>query len=539
MSSKPKVFVREATGLVREIGVRDHALTAMNGVVPLSAIAMTPFWIYVAIPGGDPTIGIVLGCLFGIFGYITAYAMSAATFPRSGSPWVMQSRVLSPWIGWPSEVLMWLGWVVALALYPGAFFIQFALMPGLYSMGVSSGNEALKATAMWLLAEPAAAFVLGTIFLIFCVLIAVSGTKRLVRDFQIPITVIMFIAIFLIMWLFATTSKEQFMQLIPKYLGNTYEGIIEKGKDLPTMTPISYAFPAVMGAAGFSAGSANTYWNAWNVGEVRRAGDAKMQMLSMWIPSIAITLLAVIVYAQLFGLMGRDFLISLINFSNLTSGVVTAPLTWGGVAIPYTAMMLADNYWLQLLIMLGLICATLAYVPATWLIVTRDMFAWSFDRLLPAKFSEVSERFHTPVWSIFANFIVAELLLFLFTYLPQYTSGFFSVGWDATLVETTILCIAVALLPLKKGLWANSPVKNWKLAGIPIITIVGIIGAYYNGYAVFLFSTSPSVGFAGTGAGWIILGVAVIAFILYPIIRAYRKSQGIDIDMIFREVPPE
>jgi hypothetical protein len=71
MASKPKVFVREATGLVREIGVRDHALTAMNGVVPLAAIAMTPFWIYVAIPGGDPTIGIILGCLFGIFGYIT------------------------------------------------------------------------------------------------------------------------------------------------------------------------------------------------------------------------------------------------------------------------------------------------------------------------------------------------------------------------------------------------------------------------------------------------------------------------------------
>jgi len=539
MASKPKVFVREATGLVREIGVRDHALTAMNGVVPLAAIAMTPFWIYVAIPGGDPTIGIALGCVFGIFGYITAYAISAATFPRSGSPWVMLSRVLSPLIGWPFEALMWFGWIVALALYPSAFFIQFALMPGLYAMGVSSGNAGLQAAAMWLLAEPAAAFVLGTVFLIFCVLIAVSGTRRLVRDFQIPITVIMFIAIFLMIWLYATTSKDQLIALIPKYLGNSYDGIIEAGKDLPTRVPIDYGFAAVMGAAGFSAGSANTYWNAWNVGEVKRAGDIKMQLWSMWIPSILITLLAVIVYAQLFGLMGRDFLISLINFSSVTSTVIKAPLTWGGVAIPYTAMMLADNYWLQLLIMLGLICATLAYVPATWLIITRDMFAWSFDRLLPSKFSEVNERFHTPVWTIFANFIIAELILVLITYLPQYVSGFFSVGWDATLAETTIFCLAVALLPLKKGLWANSPVKNWKLAGIPIITIVGLIGAYYNGYAVYLFSTSPSVGFAGTGAGWIIVAVAVIAFILYPIIRAFRKSQDVDIDMIFREIPPE
>jgi len=60
-----------------------------------------------------------------------------------------------------------------------------------------------------------------------------------------------------------------------------------------------------------------------------------------------------------------------------------------------------------------------------------------------------------------------------------------------------------------------------------------MIGAYYDGYVVYLFSTSPSVGFAGTGAGWIILGAAVIAFTLHPVIRAYRKSQGIDIDLIF------
>src|SRR5208282_6474171 len=104
---KPPVFVREATGLVREIGLRDYAITAMNGVVPLAAIAFTPFWIFVAIPGGDPTIGIALGCVFGIFGYLTAYAFCAATFPRSGSPWVLQSRVLTPWIAWPSEMLQW------------------------------------------------------------------------------------------------------------------------------------------------------------------------------------------------------------------------------------------------------------------------------------------------------------------------------------------------------------------------------------------------------------------------------------------------
>jgi APA family basic amino acid/polyamine antiporter len=533
LASKPKVFVREATGLVREIGVRDHALTAMNGVVPMMAITFTPYWVYLAVPGGDPTVGIVLGCIFGIIGYISAYAMSAATFPRSGSPWVMQSRVLSPWVGWPSEVLMWLGWVVALALYPSGMFIWTALIPGLYAMGYSSMNPGLIAMANWLGANPLPTVVLGTIFLIFCMLIAVSGTRRLVRDFQIPVTIVMFIAIFTMIWLYATTSKEQLIALAPKYLGGLkYDEIAGAAKGIPQGAPISWSFAAVMGAAGFSAGSANTYWNAWNVGEVKRAGDVKMQLYSMWIPSIIITVLCAIIFGQLTGLMGRDFLISLVNSAK-------GPVSFGGATVPYVSMMIADNFWLQALITVGVVCGVLAYVPATWLIITRDMFAWSFDRLLPAKFSEVSERFHTPVYSIVATFIITEILVIIFTYFSTYMGGFLTVGWDLTLTETTVLCIAVALLPLRKSLWENSPVKNWKIAGIPVISIIGIIGAYYNGYAVYLFSTTPATGFAGTGAGWVILGAIVVALVLYPIIKYYRKSQGIDINMIFQEVPPE
>jgi basic amino acid/polyamine antiporter, APA family len=545
MSGKPKVFVREATGLVRTISQMDHLVTNMNGVVPLAAIAMTPFWIFVAIPGGDPIIAIVIAALFSIFGTCSSYAMTAATFPRSGSPYVTQSRVLAPWIGWPSEALMWFGWIVALALYPSGFFIYLALVPSLYAMGISSGNAGLIATASWLMADPTATILLGTVFLLFCLGIAIAGTKVLVRSFQLPITVIMFIAIFVMIGAFAAKSPEQFAALMPKYLGNTREGIIAAGKDLPSMVPISGAFYPLMAAAGFTAGSANTYWNAYAVGEVKHANNAKMQVIAMTVPSMVITVLCVIIYSQLYSLAGRDFLIALINFSSIGSQVIKAPLSWGGVAIPYIALMAVDNYWLQLIILLGLISATLAYVPATWLVITRDMFAWSFDRLLPAKFSEVSDRFHTPVWNIFFNFILAEILLMIFTYYAQYLSAAFVIGWDTTLIAVTILCVAAAVLPLRKHLWENSPVKNWKVAGIPIITIVGIIGAYYNGFAVWVYTVTPAVGFGNITdlgiprATWLMILIAAVPFVFYWIIRAYRKRQGIDIDLIFREVPPE
>jgi amino acid transporter len=300
-----------------------------------------------------------------------------------------------------------------------------------------------------------------------------------------------------------------------------------------------------MAAAAFGAGSANTYWAGYVAGEVKHGGEAKMHAMTMTVTSIVITVLCVITYVLLYGLAGREFLISVTNFSSIGSTVVKAPLSWGGVTIPYLALMVADNYWLQLIILLGLICTTLAYVPATWLIITRELFAWSFDRLIPAKFSEVSERFHTPVWSIVTNFIIAEILLILFTYYAQYLSAFFVIGWDTTLISVALLCVAAALLPLRKNLWALSPVKNWKVAGIPLIVIAGIIGAYYNWWAVAVYTFTPAVGFGSVmdwgipRATWIMILTAVVPFILYWVVRAYRKGQGIDIDMIFREVPPE
>jgi len=545
MSGKSKVFVREATGLVREMSTLDYAITTMNGVVPMAAIAMTPFWILVAIPGGDPIIGIVIACIFSVFGTIFSYAMTCATFPRTDSPYVTQSRVLAPWIGWPSETLMWFGWVIALALYPSGFFIFLALIPSLYAMGTSTGDVGLIATANWLMSDPMPTLILGTIFLIFCLFIAIAGTKTLVRTFQLPVTVIMFIMIFLMLGLFATITPAHFAELMPKYLGNTLEGIVSAGKDLPSMVPISYDFYPLMAAAAFGAGSANTYWAGYVAGEVRHGREAKMQAMTMIVPSIGITLLCAITYSLLYGLAGRDFLIAVTNFSYIGSTVVKAPLSWGGVAIPYLALMAADNYWLQLIILLGLICTALAYVPATWLIITRELFAWSFDRLIPAKFSEVSERFHTPVWSIVTNFIVAEILLILFTLYAQYLSAFFVIGWDTTLISIALLCMAAALLPLRKQLWAQSPVKNWKVAGIPLIVIAGIIGAYYNWWAVAVFTFTPAVGFGNLTdlgiprATWIMILTAAIPFVLYWIVRAYRKRQGIDMDMIFRQVPPE
>lgn len=55
--------------------------------------------------------------------------------------------------------------------------------------------------------------------------------------------------------------------------------------------PIAESIPHSL----FTAGSANTYWNAWTAGDIKHANDVKMQIMAMTVPSMVITVLYVII----------------------------------------------------------------------------------------------------------------------------------------------------------------------------------------------------------------------------------------------------
>lgn len=533
-----KTFVREATGLVREIGFLDHLVTNMNGVVPLAAIVLTPWWIFFAVKGGDLMLAILCGWLFTMFGSLISYSMISSTFPRSAAPYIANSRIIHPAIGWPTEVLMWLGWIMALALYPG-FMITWALVPGLYTIGVSSGIKAFV-DAAFALTQPEWAVLAGFLMLVPTSLIAALGTRKLVRTFQLPITIIMFIAIIILIAIWATTSRPQLEAVLPKYLRTDINSIITEARSSyrdAMILPV-YAFIPVMAAIAFTAGSFNTYWNSWAVGEVRRANDLRMQLISMWIPSTIIAILVGLTSGLAQTLVGRDFLVAITQILTNNPGFFEGVPATTAYAMTLIPLMIADNPVIQFIIMIGTICGVLAYFPANWLIVTREWFAWSFDRLLPEKLSEVSDRYHTPVWSIIINLIVASIFMVLFIYFIEYLAFFTTAAWDTTLVPIALLCLSAALLPLRKELWSLSPANKYKIGPIPIITIGGILGFIYNGAAVLFFTITPELGM-GLPSTLLLVFTFLIPFVVYWIVRVVRRRQGVDLDLIFKSIPPE
>ncbi len=536
-----KTFVREATGLVREISFFDHLLTNMNGVVPLAALALTPWWIWFAVPGGDPLLATVLGFIFSVVGSILSFAMLSATFPRSGAPYVATSRVLHPAIGWPAEALMWIGWIFALALYP-SFMITWGLVPGLYTMGISTGNAGLVSAAL-ALKDPLWVIAVGTIFLLICLGVTIVGTKTLVRTFQLPMTVMMFIGIFVIIGLWVTATPAALSNVLPTYLGSNSTAIISYAKSnyAPAFTPLSLAPIPILFSLGFTAGSFNSYWNSYASGEVRRAGDAKTHLYAMIIPSTIMALIVIIALVAARLTVGNDILVSMNEILSNNASFFSIPAITGfsgSMTMILVPMMLANNPVAQFIIMASMVAATFCYVPANMLILSREWFAWAFDRLLPAKFADVSERFHTPVLSIFVNWLLAFIVFIAFTFYASYLGFFTTAAWDTTLVTIAVVCLAAALLPLRKNLWDTSPVRQFKIAGVPVITIGGLLGFFYNGLAVYAFTFTPSLGFGLPSTG-VLIGGFLIPFVLYWIINAIRRSQGIDLGMIFRSLPPE
>ena len=98
--------------------------------------------------------------------------------------------------------------------------------------------------------------------------------------------------------------------------------------------------------------------------------------------------------------------------------------------------------------------------------LTRIVLGMGFDRVLPARFADVSDRWHTPVKAI--------LFVSLVTWLGLMASLYYGVvfaNMNYTLVYTFILAIGGltgALFPyVRKSMYEKSPLARYKVARIP------------------------------------------------------------------------
>jgi hypothetical protein len=162
--------------------------------------------------------------------------------------------------------------------------------------------------------------------------------------------------------------------------------------------------------------------------------------------------------------------------------------------------------------------------------------------------SRVSERFHTPVNAHVSYFVASLPVIWLYNNFALSNADGSTTTWTSLTLGVTFACgyvfvgtaLAGALLPFRaKALYEGSPGAAYKVGGIPLVTIVGIIGTIAGVIFLWLFLTNGQLGLTSDLAYRVVLGVLLFSLGWYVVTWWVRRSSGIRVEYAFKEIPPE
>src|SRR6266516_2744076 len=276
-------------------------------------------------------------------------------------------------------------------------------------------------------------------------------------------------------------------------------------------------------------------WTGYFAGEIKNARrTAVTSILGGLVASAAIYMLGV---GLIYKYYGYKFFGSLV-WLGLGGGSDHNTLSFS----PYLAALanfLPGPHWFEIFVALCFVLAILWWTPTGFMLGTRNMFAWSFDRLAPEKLTTVSDRFHTPVIATITIGCVVELLNYLNIYqgLGAYLLNLIAVMALAFIVVSFSAIIAPWRRPKLRAQgpgWARA-----RFLGLPVITWVAAISAISW---IFVVDVAFHTGFGGTFGFKPMLEAftaPLIGVVYYIGVRLYRRSQGMQLKQTFAEIPPE
>jgi len=523
---KPRqVFVREATGLVREFSWFDAFNISAAIILPsLWSYSSQVAFLTSATPGADWVMSEHLGLLFMIPLAIT-YILMSRSMPRSGGDYVWVSRLLHPAIGFMSGWLFWFAVLTALAV--NVFINSSVIIPlFLASIGYGLGNSSLVGLASAVTA-PTTVYILGLVWIAVGAVIAGIGPKYFSRAMLVLFALIA-LSMVLSFAVFATSSHADFVNAVNGYGGSnmTYDGIINQAKSGGwSYSPLStsatlYSIPlSILLFTGMN-------YSAAASGEIKNVRS-----------SMGYAILGSLLFAWLMNVIGTQLSVNVVGYE-FAQASLSLGSNWPLVAppwIPTFVSMLIRNPLLLILIQLGWLLTFLWWNGSGFVVVTRYVFAFSFDRVLPAKLADVNDRFHTPVNATALNFVLCAIMLAVATFTP------FVGLYENTVAMCAIVwflgSVAAILLPYKnKELASILPGSKWR---VPAITIAGIVSMITMAITFYFSVTNPLVGPSTPMAGAVLVTTIVTGLAVYGVSYLLNKRRGIDLALISSQIPPE
>jgi basic amino acid/polyamine antiporter, APA family len=543
-AAKPEVFSRKASGLSR---VMSPWSAFMYNFLTMGVIFP---WTFVWAPQAFPGVSVWMACLFATLLELPialAYCWMATAMPRSGGDYVFQSRVLGGAVGFPIVMSGFVVWILQWLALAGWLFAVLGLAPLFMGLGVHYQSQSLVSAAVWVQSST------GIVVVSFCgmaamALLLVTGFKNYVRlqYFMFAATGILVV---IMVVQFLRTSPDQFATAI-----NHFAGFVDNNPDYYKWIQKDVAstgfnlFPKfALGATLLAAPIAwtSTQWATYSVeqgGEIKGARVFKNQIFIIVGSLIAVGIVLAIIAATEQRAVGTGFFHAV---SASYYGGISKSGTGIGSVLPFPGMLaivISPNPIITILVAVSFMLASLQITCNCYIGVTRIMVGMSLDRTLPTWLSKISPRFRSPAnahWIYFA-------LGFLWCLGYNYNSNWYNLTLGVTFAAGYVFVassLAAALLPYRaKALYDAAPGSQYRLGGIPLVTIFGMIGFVLGTIAEIAFLWNTGYGLRGASPYWgyiVVAGIFIACLIAYWIGRTYQKGKGIDVSYAFLEVPPE
>lgn len=533
---KPTAFVRESTGLVKNVSLIDSiSLNISNmSIGPLlttiaGSTAATLFLVP-SVSGLNLVAAVLIAFLLAV-PQIVVYTMMSRRFPRTGGDYVWLSRTFGGFFG--STMSFW-GYTMETLAYIALVAVLTDFAVGSVGLTMSFTYYGYTGTGAlpffnWnnLFADPATQFLVG--FIPFAAVIGVNIWKpkagyRLVTGLTLFGIFSLLLAVGVLLAA-GQSGVKSYIDGTAQFFtsgasGATYSALVNSYKPSGGLFDINlsnviYVMP-VMFAFVFP----------WLNAAPAVASEIKGQRALKWNVPISAALvvgLLTLALGSLYYVAGMPFVNA--AFSN-------PAWTANGLNFFTLAMGVANNVWIAWIIGIGLICMQFGVIAYAVIVFSRYLLAQSFDRFLPSRLSYVSPRFGSPVAAHLVDLLVAAVLIGGATY---FAGTFFALF--GAILAAMVYFVFIGLAAATHAFRHEHGTSKFLLA------LAGISSAIVFGGISFQFLTSPTFSIWTEPAPWFneaYLAITLVAgAVIYLASRAYHQRRGIDISLNYKELPPE
>jgi APA family basic amino acid/polyamine antiporter len=522
-----EMYTRQASGLVKSVSGKTalmYNLVFLGYAWPLIYISFAP----ALFPGVNMSLSVLFAAPIAIAMSVSYYFFTVA-MPRSGGDFVWVSRSISPLIGFIESFVfaMIMSQYVAIL---GGWFSSPALQSIFINWGTETNNTAMISQINSFLTPTNLFFLTVIVILGACAVNFFS--MKVIRTVQWVCFGIGMIGILAFIALMLAAGHNAFVSRFNSASGATYNGVIS--------TATSHGYVLGFTVTGIVLGSLYAFQNfaGWQYpgflgGEIKQVNKA--QALAIFGGIILLTVANYVVYQVAYTVAGSDFVNSIAYVTAIGKNPTPMPLPYLGYLVTFAT----SNPVLAILPSFGFLFASFGVVIAIVLLLTRVFFAWSFDRILPTRISEIDDRFHAPRNALFVVLGISLIFNYLYYFTP--ILAYLTYGSLGLWGPQIVVGFAAMIFPYKrKNIFQQAPkFVQKKIGRVPLMVIFGfatMVGSVFNTViAVLPIYTGAPINPIYISA---FLLTVVAAPIIYAITYSYNRRIGVDMRLAFQELPP-